>query len=135
MPDDAEKVTMEFICSSKGVQQALHMACDEMQEIVEDRWDEDLWGTSVGSPCFPKMKLVFYFGKSDHWVADHTRDELITARAHGGGDRWKPKMIIDGEGIPHGFCIRHSSIAAMKTAGFVQEIIAADKAQLDPGVE
>ncbi|MCJ1435765.1 hypothetical protein MMC27_005140 [Xylographa pallens] len=133
MPDDAAKVTTEFICSSKGVQQALHMACDEMQEITEDRWDEDLWGTSVGSPCFPKTKLVFYFGNRDHWVADHTRDALITARAHGeGGDQWKPKMIIDDEGIPHGFCIRHSNIAAIKTARFVEEIIATDKAQIDP---
>ena len=83
------------------------MACDEMREISEDRWDEDLWGTGVGSLCLPKTKLVFYFGYKDHWVADHTRDELISARARGeGSDQWKPKMIIDGEDIPHGFCIR-----------------------------
>jgi len=78
------------------------MARDEVQEITEDRWDEDLWGTSAMSP-YSKTKLIFYFGQSDHWVADHTRDELITARAGRENDRWKPKMIIDDEGIPHGF--------------------------------
>ena len=84
-----------------------HMACDEMQEITEDRWDEDLWGTSERSPYSEKTKLVFYFGNRDHWVADHTRDELISARAHGeGSDQRKPKMVIDKDGIPHGFCIR-----------------------------
>ncbi|MCJ1392527.1 hypothetical protein MMC18_005395 [Xylographa bjoerkii] len=135
MPDDAAKVTTEFLCSSKGVQQALHMARDEMQDITEDRWDEDVWGTSAGSLCSPKTKLVFYFGQSDHWVANHSRDELIAARAcREGGDRWMPKMIVDEEGIPHGFCIRHNSIAAIKTAGFVEEIIAADKGQANPSV-
>ncbi|MCJ1286743.1 hypothetical protein MMC26_006089 [Xylographa opegraphella] len=112
------------------------MACDEIQEITEDRWDEGLWGTGAESSCSPKTKLVFYFGKSDHWVANHTRDELITARANDeGGDRRKPTMIIDGEGIPHGFCIRHSRVAAVKTAEFVEEIIAADRAQINPGTE
>ncbi|MCJ1403168.1 hypothetical protein MMC11_006391 [Xylographa trunciseda] len=131
MPDEAANVTLEFLCSHKGVHQALYLARDEMQEITEDRWDEDLWGTNTVSPYSSKIKLVFYFGKSDHWVADHIRDELIKTRAAQEGDSWKPKMIIDDEDIPHGFCIRHSSIAAIKTAAFVEEIIAADKAQIN----
>jgi len=76
------------------------MACDEMDEITEDRWDEDIWGAStsastsspassssssaadssaISQPRAP-AKLFFLFGRSDHWVADHTRDELMASR-------------------------------------------------------
>lgn len=82
-----------------------HMAKDEMNEITEDRWDEDVWGAATESES-PRPKLIFYFGKRDHWVADHTRDELIAARAYqDGGEEWKPRMLIDEEGIPHSFPI------------------------------
>lgn len=81
------------------------MAKDEMNEITEDRWDEDIWGAATESAS-PRLKLIFYFGKRDHWVADHTRDELIAARAYrDGGEEWKPRMLIDEEGIPHSFPI------------------------------
>ncbi len=84
------------------------MARDEMLEITEDRWDEEIWGTASASEGGVAPKLIFYFGQSDRWVADHTRDELIASRGNvkGEGELWKPKMLIDDEGIPHGFCIR-----------------------------
>ena len=84
------------------------MARDEMLEITEDRWDEDIWGTASAPEGSIASRLILYFGQSDHWVADHTRDELIAARGNVQGEEqlWKPKMLIDEEGIPHGFCIR-----------------------------
>lgn len=83
------------------------MGLDEMKEITEDRWDEDIWGFADSKPKNRKLKLVFYFGQNDHWVADHTRDDLIAARAfqEGTSDAWKPIMLVDDGGIPHSFCI------------------------------
>ena len=83
------------------------MGLDEMKEITEDRWDEDIWGVANPKPENQNLKLIFYFGQNDHWVADHTRDNLIAARAfqEGTSSAWKPKMLVDHEGIPHSFCI------------------------------
>ena len=42
------------------------MAKDEMEDITEDRWDEDIWGAAVdaGSALGTRRpQLVFYFGK------------------------------------------------------------------------
>lgn len=83
------------------------MARDEMNEITEDRWDEEIWDASASDPKTAQAKLIFYFGKDDHWVAEHTRDELIQSRAfrEERPDETRPKMVIDEDGIPHGFCI------------------------------
>lgn len=87
-----------------------YMGRDELLQITEDRWDQSLWGSAapMAMTSTPNPKLIFYFGKRDHWVADHSRDELIAARAYqdGGGEDWKPQMLIDDEEIPHNFCIR-----------------------------
>jgi len=126
------------------------MARDEMDEITEDRWEDDIWGsvlrdtgTSSSSSSakgaveatvmehHDPPKLFFLFGRTDHWVADHTRDELMAARGtvkagrsssmrneedrqglledqeHSrAGAEWRPFMEIDESGVPHGFCIR-----------------------------
>ncbi|MCJ1478697.1 hypothetical protein MMC13_007378 [Lambiella insularis] len=134
MTDKAAKVTTEFICSTRGVEQALYMAHDELLQITEDRWDEDLWGTAVPKSGIISPKLILYFGKQDHWVANHTRDELIAARAYRnrGGEDWKPKMLVDDAEIPHSFCIHHNLTVAEKVKGFIEEIIAADQAQCGP---
>ena len=78
-----------------------------MREITEDTWDDEIWGASERVPASPRANLFFYFGQKDHWVADHTRDALIHARAFRDErpDERKPRMIVDEEGIPHAFCI------------------------------
>lgn len=88
-----------------------------MREITEDAWDEEIWGTSVRDSVSTPAKLIFYFGEKDHWVADHTRDALIHARAVRDDlpDERKPRMIIDQDGIPHGFCISELSSCPTKT--------------------
>jgi pimeloyl-ACP methyl ester carboxylesterase len=110
MPEGAAEVTAGFLRSGRGVWQALHLAREEMKMITEDRWDEDIWGIEHRDEeekgegkLVPK--LVFYFGQNDHWVADHTRDALIKARAGDGESKTRPRMVIDQDGIPHGFCI------------------------------
>ncbi|KAL9112229.1 MAG: hypothetical protein Q9187_007795 [Circinaria calcarea] len=100
---------------------SLLMGLDEMKEITADRWDEDIWGAVEPALGNQKLKLIFYFGQNDHWVADHTRDDLIATRTfqEGRPDTWKPKMLVDSEG--------HSSTTANKTAEFVYEIMLADQ--------
>lgn len=86
------------------------MAKDEMDNITEDRWDEDIWGIEHEEPDQKRQvpKLIFYFGENDHWVANHTRDALIAARGRAEDDTSssKPIMMIDENGVDHGFCIR-----------------------------
>lgn len=83
------------------------MVRDEIREITDDEWDEEIWGASVQAALSRRAKLIFYFGKNDHWVAERTRDDLIRTRAFrpDESNEWKPRMIIDEDGIPHGFCI------------------------------
>jgi hypothetical protein len=84
-----------------------HMGCDEMRQITVDKWDTEVWGAVHPSPTkVPRPKLFFYFGENDHWVADHTRDDLMRCRGRGeSSDDWRPWMEIDKLEIPHGFCI------------------------------
>ncbi|KAI9721574.1 MAG: hypothetical protein M1812_002336 [Candelaria pacifica] len=136
-PEEAAKTTARFIKSPVGVRQALFLARDEMATITDDQWQASLWGPLTTSTPAPP-KLIFYFGQNDHWVADETRDELIAARGYREGEgkelgeakadeaqKTRPKMIIDDEGIPHGFCLRddHSELIARKVSGFVTEIV------------
>jgi len=127
MPSEAAEVTTGFLRSRMGIWQALHMAKDEMEQITEDGWDEDIWGIehSDANANANIPKLIFYFGQKDHWVADHCRDALITARGQSGGGNQlsRPKMLIDQGGVPHGFCIRHSEIIAEKVKVWVDEIM------------
>lgn len=94
------------------------MACDEMREITEDAWDEEIWGASVQSAVSARAKLIFYFGENDHWVAKRTRDDLIHARAFRPDqpDGRKPGMMIDEDGIPHGFCISEFNSCRLRPA-------------------
>ncbi|OTA34657.1 hypothetical protein BTJ68_04201 [Hortaea werneckii EXF-2000] len=107
MPNNMAAITAAFLCSENGVRQALHMARDEMQEITDDKFSDDIWGTSSNAGDEgevlqskatavvnkqadasrdlyrrrPTTKLFFYWGKNDHWVADNTRDSMLAARA------------------------------------------------------
>ncbi|KAM3065645.1 hypothetical protein ACMFMF_010868 [Clarireedia jacksonii] len=137
MPPPAAKVTRDFLRSRAGVHQALYLAKDEMETITEDRWNEDIWGLEAGGGGEERRRtprLVFYFGRNDHWVADHTRDALIAARglngvvadeesvSFSGEGGSKPIMMIDREGIDHSFCVHSSEPMAEKVSRWVQGI-------------
>ncbi|KAL1967697.1 hypothetical protein VTN77DRAFT_2954 [Rasamsonia byssochlamydoides] len=140
-PEDAVETTLAFLKSKRGVRQALHMAADEMRDITTDKWSDDIWGTQTASSSSPSSngssssstgkklsKLIFYFGRNDHWVAERTRDEIIAMRSSISSGNNKntsgPKMVVCEEGLPHAFCIRHNDIMARKVAGFIREILA-----------
>jgi Lipid-droplet associated hydrolase len=82
MPDEAAEITTTFLRSRMGIWQALwvllfmnpwergvdgvrHMAKDEMEQITEDKWDEDIWGAEHEDTDhkYRVPKLVFYFGE------------------------------------------------------------------------
>ncbi|KAA8641826.1 bifunctional triacylglycerol lipase/ester hydrolase [Aspergillus tanneri] len=117
-PASMVDTTAAFLKSQRGVRQALHMAADEMQTITSDQWSDDVWGISTTKD--PVTRLFFYFGRNDHWVAEHTRDAIIE---HRGRVRGGPEMIICEDGLPHAFCIRHSDIVATKVADMVMDIM------------
>ncbi|EEP79388.1 predicted protein [Uncinocarpus reesii 1704] len=125
-PDDALDTTIAFLKSRTGIRQALHLAAEEMEQIGPDKWSDEIWGISEQHKPSHDVKshltkLVFYFGRNDHWVAEKTRDEVIQARSAKGGRG--PKMLICDDGIEHGFCIRHNEIMADKVSGFIREIV------------
>ena len=127
-----------------------YMAADEMREITSDKWDHEIWGIAAPDTSSERerkpARLVFYFGRNDHWVAEQTRDDIIKARgskAAKNGDG--PKMVVCEENVVHGFCIGmsfikisavsalawcpanavlgHSDIMAGKVAGFIRDIV------------
>lgn len=121
-----------------------YMAADEMRSITADAWDDTIWGAAApaitesnnAEPSVERPKLFFYFGRSDQWVADKTRDDLIASRAYqpmpadppqildgnntngDSSNEWirdsRPRMEIDELGTPHGFCIRELSILVLR---------------------
>jgi Lipid-droplet associated hydrolase len=48
------------------------MAKDEMDQITEDRWDQDIWGVEHEDVehKFKVPKLVFYFGENVGYALD-----------------------------------------------------------------
>ncbi|GAD97388.1 conserved hypothetical protein [Paecilomyces variotii No. 5] len=117
-PSSALQSTLSFLKSERGVRQALHMAADEMRTITSDKWSDDIWGTSTAGK--PPSRLVFYFGRNDHWVAERTRDEIIESR---GSSKDGPTMLVCEDSVPHAFCIRHSSTMARKVTQFIKDIV------------
>ena len=130
-PADSARITAEFVKSNTGVRQALYMAGDEMREITHDAWDDEIWGAAHASDHpHPRPTLRFLFAKSDHWVADETRDELIKARAatkYAESERyWRPVMEVEEQGMPHAFCIKHSISVAERVCGYMKDIVEID---------
>lgn len=108
-PPSATATTLSLLTTPGAVFQALSMARDEMAEITHDRWDYSIWGSEKAGVS----RLWFYFGQNDHWVAEETREAIMKARGRGMGEEWKPRMVLDEGGVPHGFCIGESLAALL----------------------
>ena len=82
-----------------------------MRDITTDKWNDEVWG--ISNPEFPSKqpaKLVFYFGRNDHWVAEQTRDDIIRIRGIQPAQldenkRRGPKMMVCDDQVLHGFCV------------------------------
>lgn len=127
-PQTAE-VTARWLKSRDGVWQALHLGLSELRTICEEKWEEELWettaedgdtnsynyyhgrgtisanGESQGSAEASERhipKFFLFYGKHDHWVANHLRDAFIQRR----GEKGHTKILIDEGDIPHAFCVK-----------------------------
>ncbi|KAI1102536.1 hypothetical protein F4804DRAFT_263179 [Jackrogersella minutella] len=123
-PTRATEVTTRWLKSRDGVWQALHMGMDEMQVIGEDRWDDELWEIARDAKAHDKVppKFFFFFGRHDHWVATHYRDEFIRTREK---QVDRTRLIVDEGNIPHAFCINDSEVVAEKVSSWVNQIYGA----------
>ncbi|KAK2749821.1 hypothetical protein FQN57_005235 [Myotisia sp. PD_48] len=132
---EAVDVTIAMLRNPSIIRQALHLAEDEMRNIGADKWTDEIWGLRGTSEVSNQQsnrlaKLIFYFGRDDHWVAEQTREEIIRSRkpkttpdglrGHG------PMMMVCDDGIMHGFCIGHNELMAKKTGRFIRNILKAN---------
>ncbi|CAJ2510529.1 Uu.00g133380.m01.CDS01 [Anthostomella pinea] len=124
-PVHAAEVTTRWLKSRDGVWQALHMGMDEMKVIGEDKWDDELWGIVHEAQAheMPVPKFCFFFGKNDHWVASHYRDEFIQKRQR---QPERTQFVVDEGNIPHAFCIHHSETVAEKVHHWITDMYSAD---------
>ncbi|KAI5285211.1 hypothetical protein KEM54_000746 [Ascosphaera aggregata] len=121
-----------------------YLAGFEMKEIQSDRWEDDIWAISPHATDSDQNKasnhrMIFYFGRDDHWIANSTRDKLIRVKeeqkAKLGADSERLRFVVCENKVAHGFCIHrdsfefspltvagHSDIMAHKVATFVKEI-------------
>ena len=116
-PAHAADATLRFLGGRDGIWQALHLGKDEMRCIGAERWGEEfweVWGLEEEARKEEVMKgevkgegwskFYFLFGERDHWVADRCRDEFIERRRK--HEKGSTRVIVDGSGIPHAFCLR-----------------------------
>ncbi|KAI0903209.1 hypothetical protein F4823DRAFT_568922 [Ustulina deusta] len=120
-PPHAADVTTRWLKSRDGVWQSLHLGMDEMRVIHEDKWDDDLWEIAQSSKS-AVPKFYFFFGRQDHWVADHYRDTFIRKRS---AQAERTRLIVDEGDLPHAFCIEHSEPVAEKVHIWIAEIFGA----------
>ncbi|KAI9155078.1 Lipid droplet-associated hydrolase [Paramyrothecium foliicola] len=92
-------VTAEWLKSRDGVWQAIHLGRSELRTITEEKWEQELWETS--QPSASATRFFLFYGREDHWVANHIRDEFIAKRKQG-----ETRIAVDEGDLPHAFCVR-----------------------------
>ena len=143
MPLAGAAITAQFLQSKHGVQQALHMAKDELAQLTHDQWSDEFWGVEKAADGIAEppqsqqpensadnshTQLHFYWGSDDHWIAQDTRDKIIATRARTEGktgDERKPVMEVDGHGIGHAFCLSElgNQVVAKKCADWIGGLV------------
>lgn len=105
----------EWLKSRDGVWQAIHLGRSELRTILEETWEEELWHAAMpeGGGDEDKEqdvtpKFFMFYGKHDHWVANHLRDEFIQKRKES-GHPGQPRIAIDEGDIPHAFCTKQGT--------------------------
>lgn len=102
----AADVTAEWLKSRDGVLQALHMGKSELDTIFEDKWDDELWEVSASAAELPPPRFFMFYGREDHWVANHVRDEFIERRRRAGEKGGRTSITVDEGNIQHAFCTK-----------------------------
>lgn len=107
----AATITAEWLKSRDGIRQALHMGKAELDTIFEDKWEDELWEVSescaaTDADAANTPKFFMFYGREDHWVANHVRDEFIERRREHGEKGGRTSIAVDEGNIPHAFCTR-----------------------------
>ncbi|VUC35066.1 unnamed protein product [Clonostachys rosea] len=117
-------VLTRWLKSRDGVWQAVHLGKSEMETIKEEVWEEELWslageGEGEGESGAPRFFVLY--GKEDHWVANHLRDEFIARRKKDGGET---RIEVDEGDLPHAFCLKEDDFkqVADTVLGWLEEI-------------
>ncbi|EHL01774.1 hypothetical protein M7I_2124 [Glarea lozoyensis 74030] len=105
MPDEAAGKITRYLKSRMGIWQTFSLADEEMKQISEDRWDEEVWGVeNKGLETTDQApKLIFYFGKEHEARATQTPAQNQTQRdysreSRGMGWRYRrDEMIAIGD--------------------------------------
>ncbi|RMZ91236.1 hypothetical protein DV736_g1555, partial [Chaetothyriales sp. CBS 134916] len=119
------ETTVNFVASTRGVNEALHLARDEVAQIRADKWGEEIWGTAKDSDSDSadssrvRPALYFLFAQRDHWVADATRKQIVDVR--GGSAR---RIAIDKEeGLAHAWPLRSTGPVVKIVLPWIQEVL------------
>lgn len=114
------EVTARWLKSRDGVWQAIYLGGSEMRTICEERWEEELWeategddrssgeGEEEGEGEAKIPKFFIFYGRNDHWVANHLRDAFIERRRR---EKGHTRILVDEGDIPHAFCVREREFA------------------------
>ncbi|KAK5061607.1 hypothetical protein LTR84_008151 [Exophiala bonariae] len=137
--------TVAFLRSRRGVCQALEMAKCELREIRKDSWGNEVWGIAAGDGAVVDQSnpsLFFWFARRDHWVADVTREEILSTRGGTGfiekddkigddagkdelddGRNKSPRIRIDEtDGLMHAWCLTQSDLVVRRVNGWLREL-------------
>lgn len=114
----AADVTAEWLKSRDGVLQALHMGKSELDTIFEDKWDDELWEVSASAADLQAPRFFMFYGREDHWVANHVRDEFIERRRRAGEKGGRTSITVDEGNIQHAFCTKERKLASSQFQAF-----------------
>ncbi|KAH0493459.1 hypothetical protein TgHK011_000127 [Trichoderma gracile] len=145
--EQTARVTADWLKSRDGVWQAIHLGLSELRTICEEKWEEELWRATtedegdadrydyyhgddntteddaVGGKGRQIPKFFIFYGKHDHWVANHLRDAFIERRRENVREG-HTRIVVDEGDLPHAFCVKENTsfVVARKVFEWVREI-------------
>lgn len=120
-PKESVHAALELVTKPKIVKQALDMGTEEMYRILSDLEPEDIKGFWENEGKFDKLWL--YYVKSDHWVDNDTRAEIMEKYGNGKFDHIDIE-VENREYITHSFCVHYSQEVAEVTSRKISEVFA-----------
>ncbi|KAF4121922.1 Uncharacterized conserved protein (DUF2305) [Geosmithia morbida] len=114
--EKAALTAARWIKSPHGLRETIYLGRSELEGICEDVWEDKLWDALGGGKG---NRFFLFYGKEDHWVADHARDAIVKEK------NGKATVLVDETGeLPHAFCTREKSTVsvARQVSAWVKEM-------------
>ena len=106
-------VTACWLKGRDGVRQSIFLGISEMENIREEKWEEELWEVAEEDDGRDLPKFWMFYGQGDHWVAERVRDEFLERRREHGERGGRTRVQVDESGLPHAFCTREGELISM----------------------